>query len=204
MNGEIVAVLLAGGLSRRMGGQDKMLRGLGGESILARVIARVEPQVGILLLNANGDPERFADFGLPVAEDVVGDHAGPLAGLLTGMEWTRVNAPHCPWVLTVPTDAPFLPCDLVERLMRALEDEGAEMACASSGGRHHPVCGLWPVRLAGELRRAMEEGVRKVDIWTARYKLAVADWPTEPVDPFFNANRPEDMAEAERILGQTG
>lgn len=204
MNDKIVAVLLAGGLSRRMGGQDKMLRGLGGESILARVIARVEPQVGILLLNANGDPERFADFGLPVVEDVVGDHAGPLAGLLTGMEWTRVNAPQCPWVLTVPTDAPFLPRDLVERLMRALEDEGAEMACASSGGRHHPVCGLWPVRLAGELRRAMEEGVRKVDIWTARYKLAVADWPTEPVDPFFNANRPEDMAEAERILGQTG
>lgn len=204
MNDKIVAVLLAGGLSRRMGGQDKMLRGLGGESILARVIARVEPQVGILLLNANGDPERFADFGLPVVEDVVGDHAGPLAGLLTGMEWTRANAPQCPWVLTVPTDAPFLPRDLVERLLWAVEDEGAEMACASSGGRHHPVCGLWPVRLAGELRRAMEEGVRKVDIWTARYKLAVADWPTEPVDPFFNANRPEDMAEAERILGQTG
>lgn len=204
MNDKIVAVLLAGGLSRRMGGQDKMLRGLGGESILARVIARVEPQAGILLLNANGDPERFADFGLPVAEDVVGDHAGPLAGLLTGMEWTRANAPQCPWVLTVPTDAPFLPRDLVERLLWAVEDEGAEMACASSGGRHHPVCGLWPVRLAGELRRAMEEGVRKVDIWTARYKLAVADWPTEPVDPFFNANRPEDMAEAERILGQTG
>lgn len=204
MNDKIVAVLLAGGLSRRMGGQDKMLRGLGGESILARVIARVEPQAGILLLNANGDPERFADFGLPVVEDVVGDHAGPLAGLLTGMEWTRANAPQCPWVLTVPTDAPFLPRDLVERLLWAVEDEGAEMACASSGGRHHPVCGLWPVRLAGELRRAMEEGVRKVDIWTARYKLAVADWPTEPVDPFFNANRPEDMAEAERILGQTG
>jgi molybdopterin-guanine dinucleotide biosynthesis protein A len=204
MNDKIVAVLLAGGLSRRMGGQDKMLRGLGGESILARVIARVEPQAGILLLNANGDPERFADFGLQVVEDVVGDHAGPLAGLLTGMEWTRANAPQCPWVLTVPTDAPFLPRDLVVRLLWALEDEGAEMACASSGGRHHPVCGLWPVRLAGELRRAMEEGVRKVDIWTARYKLAVADWPTEPVDPFFNANRPEDMAEAERILGQTG
>ena len=117
MNDKIVAVLLAGGLSRRMGGQDKMLRGLGGESILARVIARVEPQVGILLLNANGDPERFADFGLPVVEDVVGDHAGPLAGLLTGMEWTRANAPQSPWVLTVPTDAPFLPRDLVVRLL---------------------------------------------------------------------------------------
>lgn len=204
MNGEIVAILLAGGLSRRMGGQDKMLRGLGGESILARVIARVAPQVDLLLLNANGDPGRFADFGLPVVADVVGDHAGPLAGLLTGMEWARANAPQCPWVVTVPTDAPFLPRDLVQRLMLALEGEGADMACASSGGRHHPVCGLWPVRLAGELRQAMEEGIRKVDIWTGRYKLAVADWSTEPVDPFFNANRPEDIAEAERLLGISG
>ena len=205
MNGEVVAVLLAGGLSRRMGGQDKMLRGLGGKSILARVVARMEPQAGRLLLNANGDPARFADFGLPVAADVLGDHAGPLAGVLTGLEWTLANAPECPWVITAPTDAPFLPSDLVQRLMAAVGGEGADMACASSGGRHHPVCGLWPVRLAGELRRAMlEEDIRKVDIWTARYRLAVADWPTEPVDPFFNANRPEDLAEAERILDEAG
>lgn len=205
MNDEVVAVLLAGGLSRRMGGQDKMLRGLGGESILARVIARMEPQAGRLLLNANGDPARFGDFGLPVAADVLGDHAGPLAGILTGLEWARANVPDCPWVATAPTDAPFLPRDLVQRLLAAVTREGGDMACASSGGRHHPVCGLWPVRLAGELRRAMlEEDIRKVDIWTARYRLAVADWPTEPVDPFFNANRPEDLAEAERILGETG
>lgn len=205
MNGKVVAVLLAGGLSRRMGGQDKMLRHLGGQSILARVIARVEPQVGRLLLNANGDPARFAEFGLPVAADVQGDHAGPLAGVLTGMEWARANAPDCPWVMTAPTDAPFLPCDLAARLLAAVEGEGADMACASSGGRHHPVCGLWPVRLAGELRRAMvDEDIRKVDIWTGRYRLAVAEWPCDPVDPFFNANRPEDMAEAERILAESG
>lgn len=205
MTVEVVAVLLAGGLSRRMGGQDKMLRHLGGQSIMARVIARVGPQVGRLLLNANGDPARFEGFGLPVAADVLGDHAGPLAGVLTGMEWARVNAPGCPWVLTAPTDAPFLPGDLVQRLMAAVKHEEADMACASSGGRHHPVCGLWPVRLADELRRAMlEEDIRKVDIWTARYRLAVVDWPVEPVDPFFNANRPEDMAEAERILAETG
>lgn len=205
MNGEVVAVLLAGGLSRRMGGQDKMLRGLGGKSILARVVARIESQAGWLLLNANGDPARFADFGLPVAADVVGDHAGPLAGVLTGLEWARANAPDCHWVVTAPTDAPFLPRDLVQRLLAAVKREGADMACASSGGRHHPVCGLWPVRLAGELRRAiLEEDIRKVDIWTARYRLAVADWPIEPVDPFFNANRPEDLAEAERILSETG
>ncbi|MBE9551885.1 MAG: molybdenum cofactor guanylyltransferase MobA [Proteobacteria bacterium] len=205
MNGEVVAVLLAGGLSRRMGGQDKMLRDLGGKSILSRVVARIKSQADRLLLNANGDAERFADFSLPVAADVIEGHPGPLAGVLTGMEWARVNAPDCPWVVTVPTDAPFLPCDLVQRLVAAVEAEGADMACASSGGRHHPVCGLWPVRLAGELRRAMlEEDIRKVDIWTARYRLAVADWPTDSVDPFFNANRPEDLAEAERILGETG
>ena len=205
MNGEVVAVLLAGGLSRRMGGQDKMLRDLGGKSILARVVARIKPQADRLLLNANGDAARFADFSLPVAADVIEGHAGPLAGVLTGMEWARANAPDCPWVVSAPTDAPFLPRDLVRRLMAAVEAEGADMACASSGVRHHPVCGLWPVRLAGELRRAMlEEDIRKVDIWTARYRLAVADWPTDPVDPFFNANRPEDLAEAERILGETG
>ena len=205
MNGEVVAVLLAGGLSRRMGGQDKMLRDLGGKSILARVVARIKSQADRLLLNANGDAARFSDFGLPVAADVIEGHPGPLAGVLTGMEWARANAPDCSWVVTAPTDAPFLPRDLVRRLVAAVEEEGADMACASSGGRHHPVCGLWPVRLAGELRRAMlEEDIRKVDIWTARYKLAVADWPTDPVDPFFNANRPEDLAEAERILGETG
>jgi molybdopterin-guanine dinucleotide biosynthesis protein A len=188
-----------------MGGRDKMLRDLGGQPILARVVARVEPQAGLLLLNANGDPARFADFGLPVAPDVLGDHAGPLAGVLTGMEWARANAPGCSWVMTAPTDAPFLPHDLAARLLAAVEREEADMACASSGGRRHPVCGLWPVRLAGALRRAMvDEDIRKVDIWTGRYRLAVAEWPTEPVDPFFNANRPEDLAEAERILAEPG
>jgi molybdopterin-guanine dinucleotide biosynthesis protein A len=204
MDADVVAVLLAGGLSRRMGGQDKMLRAVGGESILTRVIETVRPQARRLLLNANGDPARFADYGLPVARDVVEGFAGPLAGVLTGMEWTRDNAPECSWVLTVPTDAPFLPADLVARLVAAVGEQGADMACAASGGRHHPVCGLWPVRLADDLRRAMvEEDIRKVDIWTARYSLAVVEWPIDPVDPFFNANRPEDLAEAERLMARS-
>jgi molybdenum cofactor guanylyltransferase len=197
----VAGVLLAGGLSRRMGGGDKTLRPLAGRPILEHVLERVRPQVTALVVNANGDPARFAGFGLPVAADVLPDHPGPLAGVLTGLDWAAEHAPGAEWMASFATDAPFLPADLVERLLAAVRREGADMACAASGGRNHPVFGLWPVRLRGELRRAMtEEGIRKVDAWTGRYRLAVADWPAEPVDPFFNANRPDDIAEAERLL----
>ena len=199
----VAGVLMAGGLSRRMGGGDKALLALGGETILARVIERVRPQVATLTLNANGDPARFEAFGLPVVADVVEGFAGPLAGVLTGLEWAAEHAPDCAWVASFATDAPFLPEDLVAGLIAAVERDGADMACAMSAGRHHPVFGLWPVRLAAELRRALvDEDVRKVDVWTARYRLAVAEFPTEPVDPFFNANRPEDLAEAEALLAR--
>lgn len=197
----IAGVLLAGGLSRRMGGGDKSLRTLGGRSILERIVATVRPQVGPLVLNANGDPARFAAFGLPVAADVVEGFAGPLAGVLTGMEWARANAPQCRWLASFATDAPFIPGDLVARLVAAVEREGADLACARSDGQEHPVFGLWRVDLSDDLRRAMvEEDMRKVDAWTARYRLAVADFATDPVDPFFNTNRPDDLAEAERLM----
>jgi molybdopterin-guanine dinucleotide biosynthesis protein A len=195
----VAGVLLAGGLARRMGGGDKSLRRLGGRTILEHVIERARPQVAALLLNANGDPARFASFGLPVAADVVEGFAGPLAGVLTGMEWARAKRPDCAWIATMATDTPFFPRDLVARLHHAIE--GADLACASSNGRANPVFGLWPVRLADDLRRAMiEEEIRKVDVWTARYRLVEVDFPAEPFDPFFNANRPEDLAEAERLL----
>ncbi|MDQ2103692.1 molybdenum cofactor guanylyltransferase MobA [Azospirillum isscasi] len=197
----IAGVLLAGGLSRRMGGGDKSLRTLGGRSILERIVATARPQVGPLVLNANGDPARFAAFGLPVAADVVEGYAGPLAGVLTGMEWARANAPDCRWVASFATDAPFIPGDLVARLAAAVEREGADLACARSDGQEHPVFGLWRVDLADDLRRAMvEEDMRKVDAWTARHRLAIADFATDPVDPFFNTNRPDDLAEAERLI----
>lgn len=184
-----------------MGGGDKCLRQLGGRTILERVIERARPQVEALVLNANGDPARFARFGLPVVADVIAGFAGPLAGVLSGMEWARVQRPECPWVATIATDTPFLPGDLVRGLLSALERAGADLACAASGGRAHPVFGLWPVRLADELRRAMlDEGIRKVDVWTARHRLAEVPFATEPVDPFFNTNRPDDLAEAERVL----
>jgi molybdenum cofactor guanylyltransferase len=199
----VLGVLLAGGQARRMGGGDKCLRPLGAATILDQVIARARPQAAALLLNANGDPARFARFGLPVAADVVAGFAGPLAGVLTGMTWAQAQCPDLPWIATIATDTPFFPLDLVARLRAAVEHEGADLACAASAGRSHPVFGLWPVRLAGDLRRALQdEAVRKVDVWTARYRLAVVDFPTLPLDPFFNTNRPDDLAEAARLLGQ--
>jgi molybdenum cofactor guanylyltransferase len=197
----VVGVLLAGGQARRMGGGDKCLRQLGERTILEHVIERARPQVAALVLNANGDPDRFARFGLPVAADVIEGFAGPLAGVLTGMEWARTRRPDCPWIATIATDSPFFPSDLVARMLSAVERRGADLACAASGGRAHPVFGLWPVRLADDLRRAIvDQAVRKVDVWTARHRLAEVSFPTDPIDPFFNTNRPEDMAEAERLL----
>jgi len=184
-----------------MGGGDKCLRLLGGKPLLAHVIDRLAPQIGRLALNANGDPARFAAFGLPVVPDIVEGFAGPLAGVLTGMAWAAENAPEAPWVLTAATDAPFLPVDLNAQLHRAVAADGADMGCAASGGRHHPVIGLWPVALRDALEQAMrDEDMRKVDRWTARYKLAVAEFDAGPPDPFFNANRPEDIETAENFL----
>jgi molybdopterin-guanine dinucleotide biosynthesis protein A len=197
----VIGVLLAGGQARRMGGGDKCLRQLGERTILEHVIARARPQVAVLVLNANGDPARFAAFGPPVVADVVAGFAGPLAGVLTGMEWARTHRPECPWIATIATDTPFFPTDLVARMLSALAREGADLACAASGGRTHPVFGLWPVALADDLRAAMvDEGMRKVDVWTARHRLAEVAFATDPIDPFFNTNRPEDLAEAERLL----
>jgi len=196
-----IGLLLAGGQSRRMGGGDKTLRLIGGISLLDRAIARLRPQVEALVLNANGDPARFAGFGLPVVADSVPDFAGPLAGALAGLDWAAAHYPDCAFVVSVATDAPFFPQDLVARLIEGLDERLADLACAASGGREHPVFGLWPVRLRDELRRAVvEEGVRKVDRWTDRYKLATVSFADRPIDPFFNANRPEDLAAAAALI----
>jgi len=199
-----VGILLAGGLARRMGGGDKCLRMLGGRPLLDWLIETARPQVDTLILNANGDPDRFAGYRLPVVADVIEGYAGPLAGVLTGLTWVAENAPEAEWLVSFATDAPFLPADMVARMLDAVEREGAEMACAASGGRTHPVFGLWPVRLRDELKAAMvEEDMRKIDRWTARYKLAeVAFADTAGRDPFFNVNRPENLAEAEAALAQ--
>lgn len=193
-------VLLAGGLARRMGGGDKPMRRIGGRTILDRVIARLQPQCDGLILNANGDPTRFAAFGLPVIADTVEDFPGPLAGILAAFDWTAAHRPDVRWILSAAGDCPFLPRDLVARLHRARAEQNAQLAVASSGGQTHPVIGLWHVGLREDLRHALvAEDMRKIDRWTARYTLATVDWPTEPLDPFFNANTVEDIADAERL-----
>jgi molybdopterin-guanine dinucleotide biosynthesis protein A len=187
-----------------MGGGDKALRLLGGLPLLERVIERLRPQVDALVLNANGDPARFANFALPVAADTVPGFVGPLAGVLAGLDWAASHRPDCPYVVSAATDAPFLPIDLVVRLAEALDEAGADLACAASGGRSHPVFGLWPVRLRDDLRRAVvDQGIHKVDLWTARHQLTTVSFPMQPVDPFFNANRPEDLEAAAALLRST-
>jgi molybdopterin-guanine dinucleotide biosynthesis protein A len=202
---EIPGVVLAGGLARRMGGGDKPMRMIAGKTILDRAIVRLAPQCSELIINANGDPERFAGFGLPVIADDVADYPGPLAGILAALDWAAANRPDARWILSAPGDCPFLPRDLVSRLEAARAAQDAELAVAASGSQTHPVVGLWSIRLRHELRQALVvEGVRKIDRWTARYRLVTVTWPTEPLDPFFNANTVEDIAEADRLAALDG
>ncbi|MGJ5090948.1 molybdenum cofactor guanylyltransferase MobA [Bradyrhizobium oligotrophicum] len=196
----IPGVLLAGGRAQRMGGGDKPLRMVDGRTILERVIARLAPQCSRLILNANGDPARFAGNGLAVVPDGVAGFPGPLAGILAGLDWVAAHMPEARWMLSAAGDCPFLPRDLVARLATARAAEEAELAVAASGGQTHPVIGLWPVGLREDLRHALvAEDIRKVTRFTARYKVATVSWPSVPLDPFFNANTALDLAEAERL-----
>jgi molybdopterin-guanine dinucleotide biosynthesis protein A len=196
--GSIAGIVLAGGQARRLGG-DKALRLLGGQPLLAHVIARARPQVAALALSANGDPARYASFGLPVLGDTLPGFAGPLAGILAGMEWAASGGADL--IASFPCDAPFFPSDLVARLALARAEAGAAIACAASGERLQPVFALWPVALRTALRDAIVDGgVRKVDAWAGRQGLVTVPFPTVPFDPFFNINTPADLAAAETLL----
>lgn len=195
MRHDTTGVILAGGLARRMGGGDKPLRLLAGRPMLDHVIARLAPQCGRLAINANGDPARFAAYGLPIWPDTLEGNPGPLAGILAALEATTSD-----WVVTAPGDSPLLPQDLVARLHAAREAAGTALACAASGGFTHPPIALWPRALGAELRAAILAGERKIDRWTARHGVATVEWPATPHDPFFNANTPEELAEAEALL----
>jgi molybdenum cofactor guanylyltransferase len=200
---DTLGVIVAGGLARRMGGTDKMRIRIGGATILERVLTRLRPQCARHTLNANTETARFNDPGLLVVADSVPDFPGPLAGILTGLDFAAAQTPEIGWIVSAPSDCPFLPRDLVPRLHQARLDAGATIACAASGGRRHPVIALWPAALREDLRRALtQEGARKVGEWSARYAVAVADWPIAPVDPFFNVNTPDDVAEAERLAAR--
>jgi molybdopterin-guanine dinucleotide biosynthesis protein A len=195
-----LGLVLAGGLARRMGGGDKARIRIGGVTILERVLARFQPQCPGVIINANGDPARFADTGLTVVPDSVPDFAGPLAGILAGLDWAAAHRPEIADVASVPGDCPFLPADLVARLYAARAAAGVPLACARSGEWRHPVVGLWPVALRADLRHALVvEDLHKIEIWTGRHGITTVDWPVAPIDPFFNVNRPEDAAAAERM-----
>ncbi|CAN5289554.1 molybdenum cofactor guanylyltransferase MobA [soil metagenome] len=195
-----LGVLLAGGLAQRMGGGDKPLRTVGGRPILERVIERMAPQCDGLILSANGNPARFSAFGLPVVQDTVEGFAGPLAGILSALEWVATNRPEIEWLVSTATDCPFLPRDLVARLQQTRTEASAELAVAASGGQAHHVIGLWNVAMRGAMRQALvTEDIRKVSRWTLRYKLATVEWPTIPLDPFFNANTADDINQAEQL-----
>ena len=195
-----LGVILAGGLARRMGGGDKPMRRIGALTILERVVARLAQQCNGLILNANGDPARFAELGLPVVADNVEGFAGPLAGVLAALDWAAAHRPGIAWVVSAAGDCPFLPRDLVARLHRARIGAEAQLAVAASGGRSHPVIGLWSLALREDLRHALVvEGRRKVGDWAARHRLATVSWLNAPLDPFFNVNTPGDLAEAERL-----
>jgi molybdopterin-guanine dinucleotide biosynthesis protein A len=186
-----------------MGGGDKPLIEIGGAPILDRVLTRLAPGCAQVILNVNGDSGRFAPYHLPVITDDVPGFAGPLAGILAGLDWAAQNRPDLAWLASAPADCPFLPSDLVPRLHAASLTQDTPLACAQSGGRRHPVVGLWPVALRGDLRNALvNEGLRKIATWTARHGVALADWPAEPIDPFFNVNTPEDVAEAQRLVAR--
>jgi molybdopterin-guanine dinucleotide biosynthesis protein A len=198
-----LGLVLAGGQARRMGGGDKASLKVGGKTILERVLAQLKPYCSPIILNANGDPARFSRYGLPVVADSIPDFAGPLAGILAGLDWAAKHAPKIEWLASAPGDCPFLPSDLVPRLHAARIAEGKPLACARSGEWRHPVAGLWPVALREDLRRALTvEGLHKIDAWTERHGAALAAWPDQPFDPFFNVNTPEDLAKAEEIAAR--
>jgi len=197
----IVGVILAGGLARRMGGGDKSMLKLGGRRILDYVIESAQNQLESVIINANGDPQRFAEFGLPVQADIVPDFAGPLAGVVSAMAWVKQNRPQATHVITMAADTPFFPKDYVARMLELMQLKQERLACASYQGRTQPVFGLWPVDLFDDLYKALvEDDMRKVDRFTAPYGVAGVAFDELADNPFFNVNKPEDLAVGELHL----
>jgi molybdenum cofactor guanylyltransferase len=198
-----LGVILAGGLSRRMGGNDKTLLPLAERLLVERTAERLVPQCESVILNANGDPSRFATMPLPVVPDSIPDYPGPLAGILAALEWSAAHRPDIAWVVSAPADTPFIPRDLVLRLHEACQESHKPIACAASDSQTHFAVGLWPVSLRHDLRFSLvEKGTRSIREWLNRHEYAEVPWPADPVDPFFNINTPEDLRHAESLAKQ--
>jgi len=204
----IVGIVLAGGRSSRMGGGDKCLLPLAGRPLLAHVIERLAPQVSEVIINANGDQARFLPYGLPVAEDRFGGYVGPLAGIHSGLEWARANRPPCRYAITTASDTPFLPAELVGRFRAAIDEDDPKLVVARSNQGLHPTFGLWPVSLTQDLASSLKAGDRKVSDWVRQHHAEEVMFPALEagnlkIDPFFNINRPDDLAAAEAFLQAT-
>ena len=205
LSGGIVGVVLAGGRSQRMGGREKAFLELAGQPMLAHIIGRFAPQVPRLAINANGDPARFAAFGLPVFADTIPDYAGPLAGVLAGLRWVAAGSPRATHMATVSSDAPLIPPDLVARLAAEAAEAGDAIVVAQSGGVVHPVTGLWPLGIADALERALATGERRVQRWVESQGMRTVAFPAlelsgRTVDPFFNVNTPAEFSEVEALM----
>lgn len=198
---DVIGVILAGGLSRRMNNQNKCFIPLNGKPLFEYILEKLSPQCDTILINSNEQNERLAAYQLPIVKDSLEGFLGPLAGILSVMEWTKQHKPESKWILTVPVDTPFLPDDLLSKLYQSVQTTHSELACACSLGRTHPVIGLWPTSLIDDLRLALtKEGMRKIDLWTSRYKISQQDFNNDNLDPFFNINCHEDLIKAESLL----
>ena len=201
MSGGIAGLVLAGGQGRRLGNRDKALVDLCGRPLLAHVFERLSPQCVAMVISANGDPARFADWPAPVVADALPEPMGPLAGVLAGLDWLAAAHPTLSAMVSVSVDTPFLPMDLVARLSDAWRHAGAEAASAVSGGRRHPVVALWPLAMRGAVRQALAgDAGRSVDRLLRAHRCTDVSWPSEPTDPFFNINHPQDLERARNLL----
>ena len=202
---DTVGVILAGGQGRRMGGVDKALIPLGGTTLIERAVARASVQVADLIINANGDPKRFAHLGLPVVPDSVGGFVGPIAGVLAGFGWMRANRPTARWLASFACDCPFFPTDMVERLIAKASGDGVKVAIAESGSQHHPVFAVWSADLSVSAEDVLvKRGLRKMDDFVALFPNVRGRFENDPIDPFANINTPEELAFAEDYIVEQG
>jgi molybdopterin-guanine dinucleotide biosynthesis protein A len=202
---DTVGVILAGGRARRMGGVDKALIPLGGTTLIERAIARASVQVPDLIINANGDLKRFAHLGLPVVADPVGGFVGPIAGILAGFQWMRANRPKARWLASFACDCPFLPMDMVERLVAKARNDRVQVAVAESGAQHHPVFAVWSAEMSVTAEDALvKQGLRKMDDFIATLSNVRVRFEADPIDPFVNINTPEELALAEDYIVEQG